>query len=315
FMHDSRYRAKVPGSIELLKRRAGTAFGCIVSERPYFMYYLLQGVLSLNKGDNFGVTRHACRGSIPEELLEILEQAHDYGMSFLPTWEPLGIRAINRLYALRFYPVGLMDHDVKADGARMNRMKFLEHDLKHAIIYERIIRPSPQEEGRPPPNIFTQQFYRQFNYHANISRMSPNDQLLYDLGHFLYFHEGLGLSVFGHDLSWSIPKNNLQEFYRSTYFHGLSSEFRFEFSPSDEIRVLRRQDPKVLIRNLVYRLLDENDMRHQLPLEIETLIKNSPDKADEIVGNFAEKFLTLFFRIHYKVAKQTLELFESQNSP
>lgn len=297
--------------MELLKRRTASALGMKVQAKPYFIFYLLQGILSVSSGLS-AVIKSASLDTMPNDLIEVLLRSSDYGATFVPTWEPLGLPAINLMYAHAIYPVGLVDSDVMVDGLPHNPVEFTLHDLDHIQPYENLIHPQ-QKIGRESPLTFSIPFYHQFNYRNNLARTSPNERLLYDFAHFLYFHESLGNLEFAYGPFKNINVATLQDYYRSSFLN--HDNFKFEFGINGQVKVLYRKKPGSFFPGLVDRLLERSDMRSQLPLEIEAQIKASPDKAQEIIGHFAEKFLTLFFQIHYDVAKKTLGLSDSQNSP
>lgn len=114
----------------------------------------------------------------------------------------------------------------------------------------------------------------------------------------------------------SISKELLQESYRDQFLK--KEHFSFTFSANGKLKVSYSKghnDPdEYLSDRLVQRLLNADDMRKHLPLEVESQMAAKPQKEIEIATRFAEEFLTFFFQIHYNIATQILQIPKSESS-
>lgn len=108
----------------------------------------------------------------------------------------------------------------------------------------------------------------------------------------------------------------MQESYRDQFLK--KEHFSFTFSANGKLKVSYSKghnDPdEYLSDRLVQRLLNADDMRKHLPLEVESQMAAKPQKEIEIATRFAEEFLTFFFQIHYNIATQILQIPKSESS-
>lgn len=242
------------------------------------------------------------------------------GPYFFITWEPMGIRAINRLTAQRIHLVGLTDHSLRADGGILEPEEYLIHDINHAHSSERAIGSSPI-------------FFEHFNYDYIVSHLSASDRVLFDIGYFMYFHESY--SSYGR-LYWgdffenirsknldSMTPEQIEEYIKSTYktvfnhlpFEGFSDDseinidpptFQLKFYDSGDVEV------KIAVSKpgdfLISRFLDKSDLRVNLPNEVKNQIKEHPERGYSIIQGFLENAFSLFLTQHYAVAKKILGL-------
>lgn len=112
----------------------------------------------------------------------------------------------------------------------------------------------------------------------------------------------------------SISKELLQESYRDQFLK--KEHFSFTFSANGKLKVSYSKghnDPdEYLSDRLVQRLLNADDMRKHLPLEVESQMAAKPQKEIEIATRFAEEFLTFSFRSTTILPHRSFK-FQSQN--
>lgn len=277
----------------------------------YPIFHIIAGINTALDGDSVQLVEVVSEGLIPGSFIKRIQRARSSGAAFLLTWKSLGLRAINRLFSHRAYSVGLTNQDLKVDGRLMGLRDFPIHDLGHVGFNESVFGSLNQHEKKSHKS-FDDSFYEQFRYDDIILRLSERDQLFFDFGYFFYFHESVGNIKWGSEISdfvltQVITKEKIQIFYQDHFFeHDDFSvnreDFSFIFGDDGKVTVSYLAKPYFFFPyksfKIVDRLLDEDDMRNHLPIEIEQQIAAaaSPDEAKRIAARFAEEFLTPFLQ-------------------
>jgi hypothetical protein len=312
YQTDPRFRRARPSTWTILKRISRGRKSLYDGDDQFPIYDITTGISEALNGDNVSLVERDSRGFLSPHLIEMIQRAHSSGATFLLTWENLGLRAINRLFSQRIYPVGLIDQDVKVDGRVMAPWLFPIHDLYHARFNEILVDSFTQRDGKSPRN-FAKIFYEQLRYDDLFSTLSEKEKLLFDFGYFIYFHESHGSAEWGSEiantiLTEEISKERLRKFYRDHFFQ--HENFSFAFSDDGKVTVSLHGKYESIEYDtsfrIVQRLLNKDDMLTHLPMEIQQQIADHPDKVRAIATGFAQEFLTLFFQLHYNLATQIL---------
>jgi hypothetical protein len=219
------------------------------------------------------------------------------------TWENLGVRAINRLISRRIYPVGLVEKTMWVDGDEMTPDAFASHDAGHALDTENLVSSGMVGRWTDPPNLDAiTRFYQTFEYDRITASMDARRHLLFDLGYFLYFHEGLGIQKWGGRFGDAATGPRAARLMR---LHASYHLFKDGFAVDINTRS-RRTTVSNMAYWLIKRFLDRGDLYVNLPLEIKVACAAQPDQQYALVRGLLTKALTVFFDQHLAHALDAL---------
>lgn len=210
---------------------------------------------------------------------------------FFVTWDSLGIRTINRMVSKRIFPLGLIEHGMNliVDGRPMTLVEYFGHDISHSYLIEMILNTEVVGSERN----FSWEFYSGFDYDKILSGLSSREKLYFDLGYYLYIHEANAPRNFGSPLAQAKTVEELRQVYKAEH----SGKFGFSFDHGLKVSITSPQFP--LFKG---RLLNQNDLWKDLPIEVRRKIETDPGQTDVVLKQFLSDVFTVFFREHYKHA-------------
>jgi hypothetical protein len=242
----------------------------------------------------------------------------DNGYSLYPTrssyvrWGLVGLRAMNMLLDMDVDCYALVETGTNIDGQTRNTREVLKHDEVHACDAYGLANGSYAFEVMIGKKLtkkhheFGRQLHQNFRYATETASLSPDEHLLFDFGYYLFFHEAL-VSYKLNDEFYKIRNRATSYRLSRAYRRGFSSWFwgrdlKFEFSEDHQLIKVELYDEI----SLPYRFLNPKDQRPVLPLEIEAEIQAHPDKGLQIVKDFLNEALTVFFKRRYAATARFL---------
>lgn len=219
------------------------------------------------------------------------------------TFESVGIRFLNRLSSERIGLVGFFEGEV--DGRRMTKKEFVEHDIGHFHGLE--LKTGDFTETDFGRDTFTAKHFNNFQYDTISKSLSEHQRVLFDVGYYLYYHEGVGGNDFGYGVSLMGSRPTLQGLQK--VYRGIGA-FHFSISFDNGFRVRLKksayEDAKDMSGSVISRFRNPKDMRNLLPQEVLKAIAERPMDEDKIIGNFIGESFTVFLWYHYSVSRQLL---------
>lgn len=270
---------------------------------PAFRGSVLQSFSDLTE-TQFGVSK---RLQIEiEQQLGFLENTLKHHKSdqplFLMTSDQLGLRAFNRLFSQRIYPVRNTLRDSTMFENISNGPETFLSDLERARLNELLIHSSQSGITKNKSNI-SSRFYRTFDYQTLTSRLSNDERILFDVAYYLYFYEWIGSINWGQRLAQALDSNgrlttqDLQRIYSESYL----SEFVFSFMQNTKLQVTLTTENG---QTLIDRFLDQTDLWIHLPTSIKNQVQRFPQERDLIIRQFLNDAFTIYFNLHFEIARQ-----------
>lgn len=188
FIEHPHYRQLVPPLWKSVGKFAAEIFNRPYKTYTHPLFDIIEGINAALDGDSVGIVTAVSNDHLPDTVTNLIHQAKASGASFFLTWQELGLTALNRLFSHRAYPIGLVNQKTNIDGSSYNPQQVPLHDIFHVYRNEKTIKLFTQQDGKLLEN-FAEIFYRQIDYDLLAPNFSESDQILFDFGYFVYFHE------------------------------------------------------------------------------------------------------------------------------